>query len=704
MPMLAFVTGGTGFVGSNLVAALTNRGIGVRVLRRPTSSIAGLDGLEYESCVGDVLDSVDTLAAAMAGCTWVFHTAAISESVATLVDQIEHVEREQLAVGSPPEGHHLGLFGFGDVAYRPGDLLGALVAAGGPDFRCLFQLEPLSRDENTTEDLKEEWSPWREELDAEIERCLDAHMTEGFLIPDVSEARPPSAELDAGAFEQELALWATKLKRQTHKALLDNLKPLDREAAQKFEKWIERHWDQLIDQRRHPLAVAEVFGRGISDGDVKGIVRDGVVPARKKTAMQICRGDGIGPIDEKVEDPVIKEIFTSNSDLTSIMDRIIESEDPAVHIRMRFMRSSPQDMYGDEEEGVAWMQDCLRRFPDELQDEYERMKQRLAEADEEIDTARAEKVGFFKRGEHRERLAELEGNRLQVVREIQRTIVALAAVHEEQVRRCYGRARWLGAWRGLRRRLEKLSDDVTSAAANIRDAFDRAYDETSEGLARAQKRLNVGERLLRTARYAKDRVDQLVEDEYERLEASKAVVLSGRRIRGFAEGSIGTISDLLPRAIAAELPWTLSEALLKPDEDRDPSFLYDILGQLADCATSDAKVNAAAIDDSWLPLVLPFLSCEGGAKGPVAEVLGRQKMPPFFPGLSTRDSSWALLPGEDELMELRFACIGLSVEQFDRYESMSNFRDQYRQLAAELGDEAVAFGEHYDAWIDGANP
>jgi dihydroflavonol-4-reductase len=43
--MLAFVTGGTGFVGSNLVAALTNRGIGVRVLRRPTSSTAGLDGL-----------------------------------------------------------------------------------------------------------------------------------------------------------------------------------------------------------------------------------------------------------------------------------------------------------------------------------------------------------------------------------------------------------------------------------------------------------------------------------------------------------------------------------------------------------------------------------------------------------------------------------------------------------------------------------
>ncbi|MCI0399566.1 MAG: NAD-dependent epimerase/dehydratase family protein [Chloroflexi bacterium] len=77
--MRALVTGGTGFIGANLVAGLNERGITARVLRRPSSSVAALEGLAYEEALGDVLDEPAVLAEAMAGCDWVFHVAAVSD-------------------------------------------------------------------------------------------------------------------------------------------------------------------------------------------------------------------------------------------------------------------------------------------------------------------------------------------------------------------------------------------------------------------------------------------------------------------------------------------------------------------------------------------------------------------------------------------------------------------------------------------------
>ncbi|MFW6062626.1 MAG: NAD-dependent epimerase/dehydratase family protein [Chloroflexota bacterium] len=77
--MRALVTGGTGFVGANLVAALNERGIVARVLHRTTSSMTALEGLQYEAVVGDVLDEPQDLAAAVEGCDWVFHTAAVAD-------------------------------------------------------------------------------------------------------------------------------------------------------------------------------------------------------------------------------------------------------------------------------------------------------------------------------------------------------------------------------------------------------------------------------------------------------------------------------------------------------------------------------------------------------------------------------------------------------------------------------------------------
>lgn len=77
--MRAFITGGTGFIGSNLVAGLNDYGIISRVLRRETSSTLALEGLNYETSIGDILDSPDQLAEAISGCDWVFHIAAVSD-------------------------------------------------------------------------------------------------------------------------------------------------------------------------------------------------------------------------------------------------------------------------------------------------------------------------------------------------------------------------------------------------------------------------------------------------------------------------------------------------------------------------------------------------------------------------------------------------------------------------------------------------
>ena len=77
--MKAFVTGGTGFVGANIVAALNEAGIEARVLRRESSSLLALEGLSYESAVGDILQPPDELAEHIAGCDWVFHVAAVAD-------------------------------------------------------------------------------------------------------------------------------------------------------------------------------------------------------------------------------------------------------------------------------------------------------------------------------------------------------------------------------------------------------------------------------------------------------------------------------------------------------------------------------------------------------------------------------------------------------------------------------------------------
>ncbi|MFQ5827945.1 MAG: hopanoid-associated sugar epimerase [Candidatus Methylomirabilia bacterium] len=73
--MSVLVTGGTGFVGANLVRELLADGHRVRVLARRGSSRKALEGCEVELVEGDLLDS-RSLGRAVAGSRWVFHVAA----------------------------------------------------------------------------------------------------------------------------------------------------------------------------------------------------------------------------------------------------------------------------------------------------------------------------------------------------------------------------------------------------------------------------------------------------------------------------------------------------------------------------------------------------------------------------------------------------------------------------------------------------
>jgi dihydroflavonol-4-reductase len=73
--MDALVTGGTGFVGANLVRELLADGRSVRVLARKGSDRRALEGCAVEIAEGDLLDP-DSLRAAVKGARRVYHVAA----------------------------------------------------------------------------------------------------------------------------------------------------------------------------------------------------------------------------------------------------------------------------------------------------------------------------------------------------------------------------------------------------------------------------------------------------------------------------------------------------------------------------------------------------------------------------------------------------------------------------------------------------
>jgi dihydroflavonol-4-reductase len=73
--MKCFVTGASGFIGSNLVHELLARGHRVKALLRPGAEERGLLGQKIERVAGDLFDR-RLLEREIAGCDWCFHLAA----------------------------------------------------------------------------------------------------------------------------------------------------------------------------------------------------------------------------------------------------------------------------------------------------------------------------------------------------------------------------------------------------------------------------------------------------------------------------------------------------------------------------------------------------------------------------------------------------------------------------------------------------
>ena len=92
------VIGGSGFVGSNVIRKLVERGEDVRVMLRKTSSTRAIDGLDVERCYGDVFDD-QALRAAMTDCDVVYYCVVDARAwlrdpaplVRTNVEGLRHV-------------------------------------------------------------------------------------------------------------------------------------------------------------------------------------------------------------------------------------------------------------------------------------------------------------------------------------------------------------------------------------------------------------------------------------------------------------------------------------------------------------------------------------------------------------------------------------------------------------------------------------
>ena len=125
------VTGGTGHLGANLVRRLLDDGADVRVLLRPGSDPAALEGLNVERSSGDLRDPA-SLREAVRGCHGIHHCAALVSTIdgnarhkraiyESNVLGTRHLLRAALEAGVPRVVVTGSLSAVGHVGHRPCD-------------------------------------------------------------------------------------------------------------------------------------------------------------------------------------------------------------------------------------------------------------------------------------------------------------------------------------------------------------------------------------------------------------------------------------------------------------------------------------------------------------------------------------------------------------------------------------------------------
>lgn len=103
--MRVFVTGGSGYLGRNLLKTLTGRGDEARALARSDAAVKAVEAVGATAVRGD-LEDVEVMTAAMRGCDVVFHSAAVAALWGDRaafrrvnVEGTEHVARAARAAG-----------------------------------------------------------------------------------------------------------------------------------------------------------------------------------------------------------------------------------------------------------------------------------------------------------------------------------------------------------------------------------------------------------------------------------------------------------------------------------------------------------------------------------------------------------------------------------------------------------------------------